>query len=127
MPTTKAPNERESRAKIRDYTAKRPPSTRRRLKELADTIRKSAPGAVDAFSYQIPAFRYDGKILVWYAGWTNHLSMYPLSAEDRKFAEQKGYKTSKGTVQFPLDDPLPVSLIKRLVKSRLAAIKASKK
>ena len=127
MPTTKAPNERESRAKIRAYTAKRPPSTRQRLKELADTIRKSAPGAVDAFSYQIPAFRYDGKILVWYAGWTNHLSMYPLSAEDRKFAEQKGYKTSKGTVQFPLDDPLPVSLIKRLVKSRLAAIKASKK
>jgi uncharacterized protein YdhG (YjbR/CyaY superfamily) len=127
MPTTKAPNEKESRALIRAYTAKHPPATRGRLKELADTIRKSAPGAVEAFSYQIPAFRYNGKILVWYAGWTNHLSMYPLSVEDRKFAEQKGYKTAKGTVQFPLEDPLPVSLIKRLVKSRVAAIKAPKK
>jgi uncharacterized protein YdhG (YjbR/CyaY superfamily) len=127
MPTTKAPNVKESRAQIRAYTAKLQPSTRRRLKELADTIRRAAPGAVEAFSYQIPAFRYNGKILVWYAGWTNHLSMYPLTPEDRKFAEEKGYKTSKGTVQFPLDDPLPVSLIKRLVKSRIAAIKATTK
>jgi len=127
MPTTKAPNEKESRALIRAYTAKLQPATRRRLKELADTIRKAAPGAVEAFSYQIPAFRYNGKILAWYAGWTNHLSMYPLSATDRAFAKQKGFKTAKGTVQFPLDDPLPVSLVKRLVKSRIAAIKAPKK
>ena len=127
MPTSKAPNEKESRALIRAYIAKLQPATRRRLKELADAIRKAAPGAVDAFSYQIPAFRYDGKILVWYAGWTNHLSMYPLNTEDRKFAAQKGFKTAKGTVQFPLDDPLPVSLIRRLVRSRAAAIKASKK
>ena len=126
MPTSKAPNEKESRALIRAYTAKLQPSTRRRLKELADSIRKAAPGAVDAFSYQIPAFRYNGKILVWYAGWTNHLSMYPLNVADRKFATQKGFKTAKGTVQFPLDDPLPVSLVRRLVKSRIAAIKAAK-
>lgn len=127
MPTTKAPNEKESRALIRSYTAKLKPATKRRLKELADTIRKAAPGAVDAFSYQIPAFRYNGKILVWYAGWTNHLSMYPLNSTDRTFASQKGFKTAKGTVQFPLDDPLPVSLVKRLVKSRLSALKAAKK
>src|SRR5947209_19871448 len=126
MPTTKAPDEKESRALIRRYSAKLRPSTKRRLRELADTIRKAAPGAVDAFSYQIPAFRYNGKILVWYAGWTNHLSMYPLNATDRTFAAKKGFKTAKGTVQFPLDDPLPVSLIKRLVRSRLALLKAKK-
>jgi uncharacterized protein YdhG (YjbR/CyaY superfamily) len=126
MPTTKAPNEKESRALIRKYSAKLTPSTRRRLKQLADTIRKAAPGAVDAFSYQIPAFRYNGKILVWYAGWRDHLSMYPLSATDRAFATKKGFKTAKGTVQFPLDDPLPVSLIRRLVKSRLTLLKAKK-
>jgi uncharacterized protein YdhG (YjbR/CyaY superfamily) len=126
MAKSTAANEKESRTKLRAYTAKLPPSTRRRLKELGDIIRKAAPTAVDAFSYQIPAFRYNGKILVWYAGWTKHLSMYPLNAADRKFAEQKGFKTSKGTVQFPLDDPLPVSLVKRLVKSRIAAIKAPK-
>jgi uncharacterized protein YdhG (YjbR/CyaY superfamily) len=127
MPKTKAPNEKESRAQLRAYKAKLQPSTRRRLKELADTIRKAAPGAVDAFSYQIPAFRYNGRILVWYAAWKDHLGLYPLSVEDRKFATQKGFKTAKGTVQFPLDDPLPASLIKRLVKSRIAAIGAAKK
>lgn len=126
MPKSTAADEKKWRAQIRAYTAKLPPRTRKRLKELGDIIRKTAPTAVDSFSYQIPAFRYDGKILVWYAGWTNHLSMYPLNVADRKFAEQKGFKTAKGTVQFPLEDPLPVPLIKRLVKSRIAAIKATK-
>jgi uncharacterized protein YdhG (YjbR/CyaY superfamily) len=127
MPTSTAAKEKESRAQIRAYTSKLPAATRRRLKELADTIRKTAPGAVDAFSYSIPAFRYEGRILVWYAGWTNHLSMYPLNAADRTFAAQKGFRTSKGTVQFPLDEPLPVSLIKRLVKSRLTTLRAGKR
>ena len=126
MPTSTAAAEKKARNQIRAYTAKLPPSTRRRLKELADVIRKTAPSAVDSFSYQIPAFRLNGKILVWYAGWTNHLSLYPLNASDRDFADQKGFKTSKGTVQFPLDRPLPVSLIKRLVKSRVAALEPAK-
>ena len=126
MPTSTAAAEKQVRDQIRAYTAKLPPATRRRLKELADIIRKTAPSAVDAFSYQIPAFRLNGKILVWYAGWAKHLSIYPLNATDREFAEQKGFKTAKGTVQFPLDDPLPVSLVKRLVKSRIAALKPSK-
>jgi len=126
MPTSTAAAEKKARDQIRAYTAKLPPSSRRRLKELADIIRKTAPSAVDSFSYQIPAFRLNGKILVWYAGWTNHLSLYPLNAGDRDFADQKGFKTSKGTVQFQLDKPLPVSLIRRLVKSRVAALEPAK-
>lgn len=126
MPTSTAAAEKQAREQIRAYTAKLPPATRRRLKELADIIRKTAPTAVDSFSYQIPAFRLNGKILVWYAGWTNHVSIYPLNAADREFATKKGFKTAKGTVQFPLEDPLPVSLVKRLVKSRIAALKPSK-
>ena len=126
MPTSTAAAEKKARDQIRAYTAKLAPSTRRRLKELADIIRKTAPSAVDSFSYQIPAFRLNGKILVWYAGWTNHLSLYPLNATDREFADQKGFKTAKGTVQFPLDKPLPASLIRRLVKSRIAALKPAK-
>ncbi|HJP59475.1 MAG TPA: DUF1801 domain-containing protein [Gemmatimonadaceae bacterium] len=126
MATSTTSAEQQARDQIRAYTAKLPPATRRRLRELADTIRKTAPDAVDAFSYQIPAFRLNGKILVWYAGWANHLSIYPLNAADREFASQKGFKTAKGTVQFPLDDPLPVSLIKRLVKSRIAAVRPAK-
>jgi uncharacterized protein YdhG (YjbR/CyaY superfamily) len=126
MPTSTKSAENEARGQIRAYTAKLPPATRRRLKELADIIRKTAPGAVDSFSYQIPAFRLNGKILVWYAGWKDHLSIYPLNAADREFARQKGFETSKGTVQFPLDDPLPVSLVRRLVRSRIAALKPAK-
>jgi uncharacterized protein YdhG (YjbR/CyaY superfamily) len=126
MPTSSKSAEKKARDEIRAYTAKLPPATRRKLKELANIIRKTAPGAVDSFSYQIPAFRLHGKILVWYAGWANHLSIYPLNATDREFAKRKGFKTAKGTVQFPLDDPLPVSLVKRLVKSRVAALKPAK-
>jgi len=126
MATSTTSEKKQARDQIRAYTAKLPPATRRRLKELADIIRKTAPNAVEAFSYQIPAFRLNGKILVWYAGWQNHLNIYPLNAADREFAKQKGFKTAKGTVQFALDDPLPVSLIKRLVKSRMAAVKPAK-
>ena len=126
MPKSATADQNTSRQQVRTYMSKLTPSARARLKELGDTIRKTAPGATDAFSYSIPAFRLNGRILVWYAAWKNHLSMYPLNAEDRKFATQKGFKTAKGTVQFPLSDPLPVSLVKRLVKSRMAAVKAVK-
>ena len=126
MPKSATAERNNSRQHVRSYVAKLTPSARRRLKELADTIRKTAPGAVDAWSYSIPAFRLNGRILVWYAAWKDHVSIYPLNAEDREFAAQKGFKTAKGTVQFPLSDPLPVSLVKRLVKSRMAAVKAPK-
>ena len=120
-------SETKSRAQVRKYVSKLPPATRKRFKELADTIHKAARDGTDVISYGVPAIRVDGRILVWYAGWTNHIAMYPVSASDRAFATSKGFKTAKGTVQFPLDDPLPVSLVKRLVKSRIAALKAAKR
>ncbi|HJP60033.1 MAG TPA: DUF1801 domain-containing protein [Gemmatimonadaceae bacterium] len=119
-------SEAKSRAQVRKYVAKLPSATRKRFKELADTIHKAARGGNDVISYGVPAVRLNGRILVWYAGWKNHIAMYPVSAADRAFAADKGFKTSKGTVQFPLDDPLPVSLVKRLVKSRLRELKAAK-
>ncbi|HKR07711.1 MAG TPA: DUF1801 domain-containing protein [Gemmatimonadaceae bacterium] len=122
----KGSSEAQSRAQVRRYVAKLPPATRKRFKELADIIHKAARGGNDVISYGVPAVRLNGRILVWYAGWRNHLAMYPLSATDREIAADKGFKTSKGTVQFPLDDPLPVSLVKRLVKSRICALKAAK-
>ena len=127
MPTASTTREAiQSRAQVRKYVAKLPTATRRRFTELADTIRKTVPGSVEGISYGVPSIRLNGRIVVWYAGWAKHLSVYPLSAEDRQFASERGFKTSKGTVQFPLDKPLPVSLVKRLVKSRLAALKAKK-
>ena len=92
---------------------------------MRDAIRSVAPDAVDNFSYRIPGVKLDGKALVWYAGFKNHASLYPIGDAIRKrfAAELKDYETSKGTVRFPLDKPLPVALVKRLVRARVDDIR----
>jgi uncharacterized protein YdhG (YjbR/CyaY superfamily) len=112
-------------AKRRAYLASLPPAVRTRMKTIRDLVRDLAPDAVEVFSYGIPGFKLDGKPLVWYAAFARHTSLYPMTASIRKAhaAALKDYKTSTGTVQFPLDEPLPVALVKRLVRARLAELR----
>lgn len=115
-------------AKRRAYLASLPPAVRTRMKEIRDIVREIAPDAVEVFSYGVPGFKLHGKPLVWYAAFTRHTSLYPMTASIRKAhaAALKGYKMSTGTVQFPLDKPLPTALVKRLIRARLAELKRAR-
>jgi uncharacterized protein YdhG (YjbR/CyaY superfamily) len=107
---------------IRAYFASTPPKARAALKKIRAAIRSVAPRAEEAFSYRIPAFKLHGRPLVWYAAFKSHCSLYPMTgAIRRKLASDlKGFEMSKGTVRLPLAKPIPVSLVKRLVRARMA-------
>jgi len=86
------------------------------------------PGATETISYKIPAFKHEGRVLVWFAAFRNHCSLFPTASVIEAFkAELKGFSTSKGTVHFPTDKKLPAALIRKLVKARVAEAKAKER
>ena len=115
------------RERVRSYMAELPPRARRRMQEIRRIIRAVAPRATETFAYGIPGFRLDGRVFVYYAAFTAHTSLYPMGAKIRRAhaAALEGYKMSTGTIQFPLNRPLPVALVKRLIKARVAEVKSA--
>ncbi len=104
---------------IDEYVAGFPPDVREALETLRRTIRKAAPRAEERISYHMPAFADHG-ILVWFAAYRNHVGFYPTASGIRAFRrELSSYAVSKGTVRFPLDEPLPLGLIARIVRFRV--------
>lgn len=105
---------------IDEYIAELPPETRKKLEELRALIRASAPGATEKISYAIPTFHLNGN-LVHFAAFEKHVGFYPTPSGIEAFREElKPYKTAKGSVQLPLDQPLPADLIRRIVELRVA-------
>ena len=108
-------------ASVNDYLAAQPPGARRVLKQVRTIIRKALPQAVEVISYQIPAFKVDGRTVLYFAGFKEHYSLYPSSTSlEAKFAtELAPYETSgRGTIRFPLAEPIPATLIARIAKFR---------
>jgi uncharacterized protein YdhG (YjbR/CyaY superfamily) len=113
---------------VHEYLASVPEPARSTLNKMRAAIRSAMPPeATETISYGIPAFKYEG-VLVWFAAFVNHCSLFPTASVIEAFKnELKGLTTSKGTIQFPTDQPLPVALVKRMVKARVAQIEGKKR
>ena len=103
-----------------DYLARVSSDKRAALEKLRRAIRAAAPNAEECISYQLPAFRLNGKFLVAYGAAANHCAFYPGSVLANLKGELRNYDTSKGTLRFPPEKPLPVALVRKLVKLRMA-------
>ena len=105
---------------VDDYIAAQPKTAQVVLKRVRSTIRKALPGAEESISYNIPAYKLNGDRVIYFAGWKQHYSLYPVTS--RLGAEFKDefapYEITKGTIRFPLFDPVPVKLIERIAKFR---------
>ena len=102
------------------YIRSFPPNIQEILERIRETIRKAAPGAEECISYQMPAYKLNGP-LVYFAAAKNHIGFYPTPSGIEAFkSEFSTYKWSKGAVQFPLDQPMPLELIDRIVRFRVA-------
>jgi len=113
MPTTK------KFKNIDEYIVSFPPNVQLLLREFRHAIKEAAPEAEEVISYQMPAFKQNG-VLVWFAAFKDHIGFFPKVSAIEAFKENlSSYQTSKGTIQFPLNESIPFDLIKEIVKFRV--------
>jgi len=107
---------------VADYIAAQPPQARRALKRVRATIRKALPGATEGISFRIPIYRLDGRMVLYFAGFQRHYSIYPATAGVKAALrnELAGFLHSKGTIRFSLEDAVPTRLTTRIAKLRAA-------
>lgn len=112
---------------VDEYLAAVPEPARTALEKIRAAIRSVVPpDATDIISYKIPAFKHK-RVLVWYAAFSNHCSLFPTAAVIEQFKDElQAFSTSKGTIHFPTDKPVPVALIKKLVKARVEQSESKK-
>jgi uncharacterized protein YdhG (YjbR/CyaY superfamily) len=105
---------------VDEYIASQPEASRRVLKRLRSAIRKALPGAEEMISYQIPTYKLNGRPVIYFGGWKRHYSLYPCTRHVvTAFTDDLArYEVSKGTIRFPLSEPVPVKLIEGIARVR---------
>ena len=104
---------------VTEYINAAPKEARQKLREMRTTIRAAAPGAAESLKWSMPAYSYR-RILVTFAGFKHHIGFYPTPSAVKAFAKQlSGFKTAAGSIQFPLDKPLPLDLIRKITAFRV--------
>jgi len=110
------------------YIASFPKDVQVILEKIRQTIKKAAPGAVEAISYQIPTFKLNGSNLVHFAAWKDHIGFYATPSGNAAFKKELAqYKVAKGSIQFPLDEPIPYDLVTKMAKFRVKETEVKKK
>lgn len=106
---------------MEEYIASFPSTTQKLLKQVRKAIKAAAPKSEELISYGMPGYKLNGKALVYFAGYEHHVGFYATPTGHKKFEKQLSkYKQGKGSVQFPIDEPMPIKLITDIVKFRVA-------
>ena len=106
---------------IDDYIATFPEDVQKIMQQLRKTIKTAAPKAEEKISYQMPTFTLNGRYLVYFAGWKTHIAFYGAPRDNAEFKDDLSvYESGQGTLKFPLDKPMPLNLIGKIVKFRVA-------
>ena len=106
---------------INEYVSTLPENAQKAMGEIIAAIKDNVPNAEEHISYNMPAFKVNGEYFVHFSAWKNHIGMYPIPAGNEAFQKQiEPYRSAKSSLNFPLDKPMPIKLIEKVIKFRIA-------